>query len=77
MKYLLPNYPDVPALRRTEPQAWHIECSELAQHRNSREPYPATRNLLPATRIAGVSGRNRKGLVTDGPFAETHELLGG
>jgi len=78
MKYmLLLNYLDVPALSGTEPQPWYLESTELAQPRNSSDPYPATRNLLPTTMIASVSGRNGKGLVTDGPFAETHELMGG
>jgi hypothetical protein len=48
--------------------------TELARHQHSSH-YLAASDSQPATMVTRM--RSVKWLVTDGPFAETHELLGG
>lgn len=49
--------------------------TELARHQHSSSHYLAASDSQPATMVTRM--RSVKWLVTDGPFAETHELLGG
>jgi len=77
MKYLLLVY--------SKEQDWteqeHAECmAESTQlchelHRNGR--FLAASPLQPVATATTVKVREGKRLITDGPFAETHEQLGG
>ena len=78
MKYRLLNcLDDHPALGGAERQACYVGCTALAQRRNSINRDATAKVLPPTMMISNISARNGQGLVTDGPFAETHELLGG
>ncbi len=54
-----------------------MESTQLAQELNSNGQYWATNPLQPTSTATSVRVRNGKRLVTDGPFAETREQLGG
>lgn len=77
MKYMLLIYLNEQALDETEREQCYIESTQLAQELNSRGQYLAANPLHPTSMATSVRVRNGKRLVTDGPFAETHEQLGG
>ena len=54
-----------------------METVELSEELTSRGQYVAGHPLYPASAATSVRVRNGKRLVTDGPFAETREQLGG
>jgi hypothetical protein len=47
------------------------------RHRHSSSHNLAASDSQPTTMVTSNRMRNVKWFVTDGPFAETHELLGG
>ena len=53
------------------------ESLQLAEEIKARGQFIAAAPLHPTTTSTSVRMRNGKRLVTDGPFAETHEQLGG
>lgn len=77
MKYLLLIYMDENALSETEREHCYVESAQLAQKLNDRGKYLATAPLHPVATATSVQVRDGKSLVTDGPFAETREQLGG
>lgn len=77
MKYVLLIYLDENALSETERQQCYAESAQLAQQLNSNGQYLATAPLHPVATATSVRVREGKPLVTDGPFAETREQLGG
>jgi hypothetical protein len=77
MKYLLLIYSDEQALSETERQECYAESTELAHQLHSSGQYLAANPLHPTAMATSVQVRNGKRLVTDGPFAETREQLGG
>ncbi|AFY91172.1 YciI family protein [Chroococcidiopsis thermalis] len=77
MKYLLLIYMEEDALSETEREHCYVESAQLAQQLNSRGQYLATAPLHPVATATSVRVRDGKSLVTDGPFAETREQLGG
>ncbi|MDZ4876795.1 MAG: hypothetical protein CLLPBCKN_006230 [Chroococcidiopsis cubana SAG 39.79] len=77
MKYVLLIYMEEDALSETERQHCYVESAQLAQQLNSRGQYLATAPLQPVATATSVRVRDGKPLVTDGPFAETREQLGG
>ncbi|MDV2992497.1 MAG: hypothetical protein N4J56_002151 [Chroococcidiopsis sp. SAG 2025] len=77
MKYLLLIYMEEDALSETERQHCYVESAQLAQQLNSKGQYLATAPLHPVATATSVRVRDGKPLVTDGPFAETREQLGG
>jgi hypothetical protein len=77
MKYMLLIYHDEQALSETERQECYAESIQLAQEIHSRGQYLAANPLHPTSMATSVRVRNGKRLVTDGPFAETREQLGG
>jgi hypothetical protein len=77
MKYMLLIYLDEQALSESERQECYAESTQLAQQLHGSGQYLAA-NPLQATHMAtSVRVRDGKRLVTDGPFAETREQLGG
>lgn len=77
MRYMLLIYGNEQALSDDERQACYQESTELA-HQLAREGhFIATAPLHPTSTATSVRIRDGKRLVTDGPFAETHEQLGG
>ncbi|MDZ8261303.1 YciI family protein [Nostoc sp. ChiQUE01b] len=77
MKYLLLIYLEENALSQTEREHCYVESVQLAQQLNSKGQYLATAPLHPVATATSVRVRDGKSLVTDGPFAETREQLGG
>ena len=78
MKYILLIYFDEQAaLSETERQECYAESTQLAQQIHSSGQYLAANPLHPTSMATSVRVRNGKRLVTDGPFAETREQLGG
>jgi hypothetical protein len=80
MKYMLSIYHDEQAWDRyteDERQQIYREYRELIQDLESKGQYLAGDELQPATTATTVRVRDGKPLVTDGPFAETREQLGG
>ena len=77
MKYMLLIYLDEQALSEAERQECYAESTQLAQEIHSSGQYLAANPLHPTSMATSVRVRNGKRLVTDGPFAETREQLGG
>jgi hypothetical protein len=80
MKYMLMICRDEPAwekLDMTERQRIYEEITELAQELTARGQYLGGFPLHPSSSATSVRVRDGERLVTDGPFAETREQLGG
>jgi hypothetical protein len=77
MKYMLLIYGDENHLSQTEREACFGESAALARDMHANGSYLAASPLQATTTAASVRLREGKRLVTDGPFAETREQLGG
>ncbi|GJL63427.1 MAG: hypothetical protein NPIRA04_20810 [Nitrospirales bacterium] len=77
MKYMLLIYGDEKSLNETERQDCYVESTQLAHQLKSAGQYLAANPLHPTAMATSVQVRDGKRLVTDGPFAETREQLGG
>ena len=77
MKYMLLVYLDEQAMSDTEREHCYVESAQLAQDLNSTGQYLDASPLHPVATATSVRVRDGKRLVTDGPFAETREQLGG
>ena len=78
MKYMLLIYLDEQnPLSEAERQDCYAESTHLAQELHSNGKYLSANPLHPTSMATSIRVRNGKRLVTDGPFAETREQLGG
>ena len=77
MKYMLLIYFDEQALSETERQACYVESTQLAYEIKASGQYLGANPLHPTAMATTVRVRDGKRFVTDGPFAETREQLGG
>jgi hypothetical protein len=78
MKYMLLIYLDEQnPLSEAERQECYAESTQLAQELHSNGKYLSANPLHPTSMATSIRVRNGKRLVTDGPFAETREQLGG
>jgi len=77
MKYMLLIYADERAWTEFERQQCYGESSQLAHTLKANGQFLATSPLQPVSTATSVQVRNGKRVVTDGPFAETREQLGG
>ena len=77
MKYLLLIYLGEQSLSEAERQDCYVESTQLAHQLHSNGQYLAANPLHPTSMATRVRVRDGKRLVTDGPFAETREQLGG
>ncbi|PYM29020.1 MAG: hypothetical protein DMD80_10215 [Candidatus Rokuibacteriota bacterium] len=80
MKYMLLICRDEPAwdkLGVTERQQVYAEMLKLSEELTARGQYLGGFPLHPSSAATSVRVRDGKRLVTDGPFAETREQLGG
>ncbi len=77
MKYMLLIYLDEQALSETGRQECYGESAQLARDLHSSGRYLGAGPLHPTSTATSVRVRDGKTLVTDGPFAETREQLGG
>ena len=77
MKYMLLVYLAEDAMNDTEREHCYVESAQLAQDLSASGKYLAAGPLHPVSTATSVRVRSGKRLVTDGPFAETREQLGG
>ena len=77
MKYMLLIYLEEQALSGTEREACYVESTQLAHEIKASGQYLAANPLHPTSVATSVRMRDGKRFVTDGPFAETREQLGG
>ena len=77
MRYMLLVYLDEQALSEAEREHCYVESAQLAQDLNSSGQYLAAGPLHPTSTATSVRVRDGKRFVTDVPFAETREQLGG
>lgn len=80
MKYMLLICRDEPAwdrLSAAERQQIYDDSVKLADELTARGQYLGGSPLVPSSAATSVRVRDGKRLVTDGPFAETREQLGG
>lgn len=77
MKYMLLIYLEENAMSETEREHCYVESAQLAQELHAKGRFLATAPLQPVATAASVRVRDGKRLLTDGPFAETREQLGG
>jgi hypothetical protein len=77
MKYMLLVYGDEQAWSEAERARCYEESKQLAHQLKANGQYLATAPLQPVATATTVQVRDDKRLVTDGPFAETREQLGG
>lgn len=77
MKYMLLIYLDEKTLSEEERQKCYAESIALTYQLTTDGKYLAANPLHPTATATSVRVRNGKRLVTDGPFAETREQLGG
>ncbi|MEM8805961.1 MAG: YciI family protein [Cyanobacteria bacterium P01_G01_bin.38] len=77
MKYMLLIYSDEKSWTEREQEQCYKESIELTQKLNAKGQYLDASPLQSVSMATSVRVREGKRLVTDGPFAETHEQLGG
>jgi hypothetical protein len=80
MKFMLLVHHDEEAFRKrdeSERQQLLQESVQLANQLHSQGKYLSAAPLHPTSETTCVKVRDRKRFVTDGPFAETREQLGG
>jgi hypothetical protein len=80
MKYMLLIYNDEKSWAKfseTEQQHYMGECTQFTEQIKSGGQYVAGSRLHPTSAATSVRLRNGKRVVTDGPYAETREQLGG
>ncbi|MEO6434892.1 MAG: YciI family protein [Tepidisphaeraceae bacterium] len=77
MKYLLLIYLGEDAMSESERQHCYEESTQLAVDLKRSGKYLSANPLQPVATATSVRVREGKRLVTDGPFAETREQLGG
>ena len=65
------------AITDAERQNCYVESTDLTHELNSRGQFLSASPLQPVATATTVRIREGKRLVTDGPFAETREHLGG
>jgi len=77
MKYMLLIYADEQVWTEPERQQCYGESAQLCHTLHSNGQFLGASPLQPVSTATSVRVRNDKRLVTDGPFAETREQLGG
>src|SRR5438067_13194367 len=77
MKYLLLIYMEENALTQAEREHCYAGSAQLCHDLQSKGQYQSANPLHPVATATSLRVRAGKRLVTDGPFAETREHLGG
>jgi hypothetical protein len=77
VKYMLLIYGDENALDDAEREECYRESGELSHELDVAGRFVAASPLEPTSLATSVRVRDGRRLVTDGPFAETREQLGG
>ena len=77
MKYMLLVYADEQAMSPAEREDCYVKSAALAQDLHAKGQYVGAAPLHLTSTATSVRVRDDKRLVTDGPFAETKEQIGG
>jgi hypothetical protein len=77
MKYMLLIYANEKNLTDDYREKCYVESAQLARDLHASGKYVDASPLHPTASATSVRVRDGKTLVTDGPFAETREQLGG
>jgi hypothetical protein len=77
MRYLLLIYTDERAWTEGEREKCVAESTQLTHDLHAKKQYLGAAPLHPVAMATSVRVRDGRQLVTDGPFAETREQLGG
>jgi hypothetical protein len=77
MKFLLQIYMEENAMTEAEREQCYVDSTRLAQELHAKGQLLSVNPLQPISTAASVRVRDGKRVVTDGPFAETREHLGG
>lgn len=77
MKYMLLIYGDEKALSQGAREDCYKESAALAREIAGKGQFVSASPLHLTNMATSVRMREGKALITDGPFAETHEQLGG
>jgi hypothetical protein len=77
MQYMMLAYLDENRLNDDEREQCYRDSVDLTQELHSAGQFLAAAPLHPTSTATSVRVRGEKRMVTDGPFAETREQLGG
>ena len=77
MKYMLLIYMNEQAMNDVEREQCYKDSTQIAVDLSAKGQFVAASPLHSVTSATSVRVRDGKSLVTDGPFAETREQLGG
>jgi len=77
MKYMLLIYMAEDAMNATEREQCYAESTQLCHDLAAKGKFITASPLQPVATATSIRIREGKRLVTDGPFAETREQLGG
>ncbi len=77
MKYMLLVYLEEKVLSESERERCYVKSAELAREIHAKGKFLDASPLHPTAAATSIRVREGKRLVTDGPFAETREQLGG
>src|SRR5215213_685182 len=77
MKYMLLIYMLEDAMTPAEREQCYADSTRLCQDLAAKKQFVSANPLQPVSTATSVQLREGKRLVTDGPFAETREHLGG
>lgn len=77
MKYLLLIYMNEQAMNDDERAQCYTESAQIAEQLHAGGHYLGANPLYPVATATSVRVRDGKTVLTDGPFAETREQLGG
>jgi hypothetical protein len=77
VKYILLIYSDENAWTESELESCYAESTQLTQELHEKGQFLGASPLHSVATATSIRVRDGKKLVTDGPFAETREQLGG
>ena len=77
MQYMLLIYLDERGIDESQRERCYQESTEFAQQLHASGKFVAAAPLHPTSTATSVRTRDGRSMITDGPFAETREQLGG